>query len=489
MRQMKSLFLLFLAAAFLLCGAKTAEACSCGPLPTVLDSFQGAQDVIIAEVTAVEKTSESDLNNYPYGVKGAKMSVKKVFKGNLKAGDEIFFEQGGGADCIETYREESIGAKLLIYDTPENGKRAIMGCGRSGGLGGATEDLLYLENMDKRRGKTRVSGRASYGFSSTAPKGQSNAGKKIRIIGKNKTYTAITDENGVYEIYDLPAGDYFIAPEIADGWKINRYMLRYSPSLPFYGLDESDDLNRFPVVLEAGKHASVNFMYEVDNAIQGRVLDPEGNPMKGICVTAVKTDVTEFKYGPSGCADEKGIFTITELYAESYVLVINGDGKISADEPTERLFYPGVQERSKAAVVNVGEGKKVRLPDFRVANIIETLTISGVLTFADGTPAQSEKVQFVADKEEASVAGEPYDYTNKLGEFSIKIFKGQTGKIRAEMIFGARHLESCTDLKKAVIENNIGGSITASTAWTDIKGDKDMKDIELIFPFPKCEKE
>jgi len=486
----KNYFLIaFLLFGFLLFTTKSVKACTCGPKPTVLDSFEMSQDVIIAEIIAVEKSKDDD--NYPYGVKGAKMSVKKVFKGNLKEGGEVFFEQGGGANCIWTYRDEEIGAKVLIYSTPYEGRRAVSECGRSGGLSGVGDDLLYLENIDKVRGKTRISGQVRYGFFGGAPEGQSVQGKKIRVIGKNKTHTATTDKNGIYEIYDLPAGDYFIEPEVPDGWKINLYMLRYSPSLPpYYEYQEEKYPNRFPVVLENKKHISLDFMYDIDNVIQGRVLDPSGKPMKGICVTAVKAEATEFKYGPFDCTDEKGVFAITELNSKSYVLVINGDGEISATQPIKMIFHPGVKDRSKATVINIAEGKKIALPDFRVPEIVETVTLSGILTYSDGTPVRTHKVQFIADKNDETVEGEPYDYTEADGSFSLKIFKGQSGRIRAEMIFGTRHLESCPGLRNAVIETDkIPGIVTASTLWTEIKADKDSKDIKLKFAFPKCEKD
>jgi hypothetical protein len=80
--------------------------------------------------------------------------------------------------------------------------------------------------MEKARGKTRISGMVVGGNL----RGLGSANIKIRIIGKNKTYTAITDKNGFYEIYGLPAGEYFIEPEIPKGLRIIDLMLRLSSS-------------------------------------------------------------------------------------------------------------------------------------------------------------------------------------------------------------------------------------------------------------------
>ena len=104
---------------------------------------------------------------------------------------------------------------LIREDEAGTHWRASM-CGRSRGLNHATEDLLYLDNMEKVRGKTRVSG--NYGGWNTPLKGVAN--RTIRITGDKKTYETKTNANGVFEIYDLPPGKYVLEPEIPNGWSL-----------------------------------------------------------------------------------------------------------------------------------------------------------------------------------------------------------------------------------------------------------------------------
>ncbi len=66
----------------------------------------------------------------------------------------------------------------------------------------ANDDLLYLNKLGKMRDKTRISGMIIFSGGDTP----SAEGRKIRITGANKTQEVKTDEHGVYEIYDLPAG-------------------------------------------------------------------------------------------------------------------------------------------------------------------------------------------------------------------------------------------------------------------------------------------
>lgn len=170
-RSWQCFLLSILSCAFLLSSAQTASACECGQRPTVLESFDESDEVLIVRVISVEEVADTDEHHYVDGVRSTTMIVEKVFKGNLKIRDEIIFGQGGGADCIWTFDEKSIGHQFLFYlNRPEKlsdrrylpsrdpGLWFAFGCGRSTGLPGATDDLLYLENITKRRGKTRISG-------------------------------------------------------------------------------------------------------------------------------------------------------------------------------------------------------------------------------------------------------------------------------------------------------------------------------------------
>ena len=263
-----SLFLLV----FLL-GLRTAEACSCGPSSTVLDDFNYSNVVVVVSALSVEKAEPdktappgqmSNGENYVDGVKSTSMRVEQVFKGTLKVGDEMIFDQGGGGDCIWTFNEQDIGKKFLFYlrQYKDYSRWMAVTCGRSNSVDHAADDLLYLTNLKKVRNKTRISG--TLGFQHEA--GESLAGRKIRIIGAKRTVEVKTDDNGVYEIYDLPAGRYFVEPEIPKGWKVGGYSLGYSPSVDRNAKEGS--LQKIPIILEAKKHAGLNIMFEIDNVIR-----------------------------------------------------------------------------------------------------------------------------------------------------------------------------------------------------------------------------
>ena len=198
-RNLRKILLVFvLLVSFLGLRLATATACVIIPLPTVLDAYEEADVVLIARVVSIEKTKEPDPIHF--NIRSATMVVQRVFKGNVKVQDAISFAQGNGIDCIWRFDETMIGGEYLLYLSPPDEASDLwyLGQGRSTALSNAANDLLYLNNLDKVHGKTRVSGTLDGDFPVT--------GKNVRIIGKNNTFQTATNDHGVYEIYGVPPG-------------------------------------------------------------------------------------------------------------------------------------------------------------------------------------------------------------------------------------------------------------------------------------------
>jgi hypothetical protein len=245
---------LIVAAAILLFPA-IAFACSCAPRMTVLEAYDASEVVVVARVLSVEKFGKEDA--YLGGVRSTKLVIEKVYKGNLRAGDEIKLPQGGGADCIWMFSARDVGNSYLFYlnTIPRGSTQWIAStCSRSDYVNNTTEDLLYLDNLDKVRGKTRVSGRYS-ALNGTA--GLDVANRKIRIVGEGKSVEVITDKNGVFEIYDLPSGNYRLEPETPKGWKLAVDWLDYSPSV----IEKQSTETSVAFKLEPQKHASIDLRF------------------------------------------------------------------------------------------------------------------------------------------------------------------------------------------------------------------------------------
>jgi hypothetical protein len=488
-RALKVLSVLFL---ILLAGLKSAEACSCGGAANILDSFESAKNVVLIKAVEVEKVGK-DSKYAVDGVKSTKMVVEKVYKGNLKAGDEMIFAQGGGADCIWTFNEKSIGRQYLFYlgETFKNNLWVGFGCGRSNSVEGAADDLLYLEKMDKMRGKTRISGTINFENYDSMTTEPTIEGIKIKITGGGKTYNLKTDKNGVYEIYDLPPGKYQIIPEKPKGWKINEFYLRYQGDLITNRKDDDDDtpLKEYAVQLAAKKHATVDFHLEIDNAVRGQIYSPDGKLMKGVCVrlyppTGITKDFTYL----ADCTEADGRFEIDEIPPGSYILVANDENEITSSEPFRTLYYPGVFELEKAAIINISEG--IFLEDFNihVPQIEELITVEGFFLYSDGKPVIGETVQFFSDKSKDKFAYDAGAKTDAKGRFSLKILKGMKGRVFGAMYTYTGEFEKCPKLDALIRQKGKNGSYEAKTQEITVSGEENLFGVELKFPFPGCNK-
>lgn len=475
-----SLFLLILGIVVL--NTRVAKACSCAPSGTVLDAYERANVVIIATVKSVDKP-EGDVK-YVDGVRSTTVTVERVFKGNLKIGDEMIFAQGGGADCIWTFKKEDIGAEILFYlNGQEKNPRVwfAVTCGRSSSVKYAGDDLLYLENMEKVRGKTRISGT----LQSYTNEDLSFAGRRIRIIGKNKTYEVKTNRDGVYELYDAPPGQYLVEPEIPLGWKINSFYFEYSSS--YAGDRENRPTKQIPIVLEKKKHANLDLVFVVDNAIRGKVYDPNGNLMKDVCLNLVPANDRDSSLYKADCTEEDGTFKIDEIPSGSYLLAINRNGKISSDEPFRTFYYPNVTDPDKAAVLAIAAGGFLDDMDIHVPRMEETITIDGVFLYSDGKPVVEESIEFKAENADPGIDGDARTRTDASGRFSIKILKGLKGQLHGEMYAYIGEFENCPKLEAAIRKN--GGTMSSiQTTPTAIFAENNLYDVELKLAYPGCKK-
>lgn len=224
---------------------QTARACWCGTNPPVDRFYEETPNIAVLKVQSMEKYADDEWGYGADGIKQAKLTVERVYKGDLKVGQELTFAQGQGGDCIWTFDKKDTGQEILFYlgEKPVDSKsleRAMSAsffsgapakdawrvgiCSRSGEIKHIIGDIKYIENVSKVRGKTRLSGRlsghipAATVFDKSKHKLLSN--HKIIIKGNSKNIELKTDKDGFYEIYDLPAGKYKISPQKINGYKI-----------------------------------------------------------------------------------------------------------------------------------------------------------------------------------------------------------------------------------------------------------------------------
>ena len=479
---------------------RTVQACVCsGGDNSTLGKFESAQNVVVNKIVSLHKeprvrvvSSGGEVRREPImTIVSIKMIVEKVYKGNLKAGDEMIFGQGENY-CSEKFEEKEVGARFLFYLDARDEKQKLWyanSCWRSeplpdsptNDIQDAAHDLLYLEKMNEVSGRTRISGTLiSYQWS-IADGGadfKKLAGQKIQVVGNGQTYEALTNEDSVYEIYDLPVGTYDIRPEVRQGWAIDERS-------PFGGRSSgtNEDDGSSQVVLKPGRHAYADFILKVNNRLSGRVLNASGRPMRSVCLGLLPTQPNvsqHFKRG--GCTDAGGRFEFEEIPFASYVVVINPDDKISSRQPFRKFYYPNTADREKARVITIAEGETKYPLDIRITETKEIVTISGKVLSANGKPVVSAGVSFTSDQTDETIDGSAFAWTDELGNFSLNVFKGLTGRLTGAVRLDPTEFKECP----GILLVGGGTSLDRRTEAVRVQSESDVAGVELKLPFPTC---
>lgn len=480
MRKNFNKFLVFISILFsILIFNHFANACSCVPSQTVDKAFAETPNVVVLKFDSMNQNDGQAVNYY--------LSVRKVFKGELKVGETLNFTVS--SNCSWLFDEDEIGTEFLFYlqERPAENKKWVGSiCSRSGRVKSKTNDLSYLENIKKLSDKTRLSGKLNkfiekpdeFDSISFEPL----AKRKIKISGNGKNINLVTDENGFYEIYDLPVGKYRITPEKVDG---------------FVSSTEKTDF--VEVEIKAKSHTEQDFLYHINNEISGKIVEPNGKPIKEICLDLIlKNTEKRLGFRHQTCTDDKGLFEFTTIPAGTYLIVINNNEKDEYElvannyfSPIKTFYYPNVKKKEDASEITVGANYFLKNLVIVPPEMPEMVTLSGRLIYSDGKPAADEIIQFFKEDDISKMQKEIVisDFevkTDENGRFTIKTLKGEKGVLRGILYWLVGRYKSCAETENFIKKE--GNSIQQlKTSEFGINGTEDLTNIELKFPFPKCE--
>jgi hypothetical protein len=406
--------------------ANETNACSCLPELTIPDELASSENVVTTSLQGFEEIEGRVDGTNIYRKYAVILTVEQVYKGKLRIGQTIRVLNGGGSDCIKRFDADQIGEKFLFFmgaagqpDGLSERFYFVSECSRSKAVRNARDELNYLDNRAELAGKTRISGTVrANGEGADLP---SVAGLTVTIAGQNARHEILTDSNGFFELWDVPPGTYKLTLQTPQGWKLWRSYVTAATGRKLS--DGAESIISVPVA--AKKHSEVRLYLVIDSEISGRILSPEGTPMRGVCVSAYWLTPTSSSFRiPDDCTDENGEFTVSELPPGKYRLDINSRGRISSTQPFETFYFPGVQRKADAEPVYVQPGLSVRGLTIRVAKTFPLITISGRLTLRDGQPIADERIKF-----------EPIDDDRYE---SVEIETDENGAFRFEIPNGAR---------------------------------------------------
>lgn len=163
----------------------------------------------------------------------------------------------------------------------------------------------------------------------------------------------------------------------------------------------------------------VSFWLESDGQLSGRVLNPRGLPVNKAEIFILESDKERYQgYWNAAYADEYGNYSFKRIPPGRYVLSIRFDGMTSQQRPFPATFYPGVGEKSQAAVISIKEGQRVESYNLVVPPLPWEYDVEGIVLWANGKPALNARVEY-------GVGGILYGVkVNEQGRFCFKAYAG-----------------------------------------------------------------
>lgn len=262
----------------------------------------------------------------------------------------------------------------------------------------------------------------------------------MNIFPNDKSFRALTDQEGIYRISNVPAGTYdimvvapaYVNPEVAVGAR-----------------------GKSVIVAEDENVENINFSLVRGGVITGKITDSDGRPL-------VQQNVYVFRAAdfqqqpmrpvfPTGTVqtDDRGIYRVFGLAAGRYKIASGrGDDTTSGTyEPSrvvyKQVFHPDTTDQTKATIIEVREGGETANVDITLGAPIQTFSVSGrVIDAEKSLPVPN--VRFFLQRR----SGERYEFSDlsavsnvqgdfvaeglQPGKYGIMMFGNQNSDLRIE---------------------------------------------------------
>jgi Tissue inhibitor of metalloproteinase. len=413
------IFLLSIAFILMLASAEIASACSCARPGLPCESFSDAKAIFVGKVVGAKEQKES------FGEGGVKtiydvgeiyFKVEESFIG-AKTSRVVIHSGTGGGDCGYWFIR---GQSYLVYAYGESANKLYTHiCTRTRPLDKAEEDLAFLRNLPRKGTGARIFGTVAAAVKDADSEGwrtmQPLPGITVKIEGKRRTFDAMTDAAGNYEVAGLEPGKYKVYAVLPDYYH------------------KSEEARREIEINDRGC-AEQDFMAHNDSRISGRVMEPEGRRLPKVMVELIPVEASDkvsWTRTDNTYADEQGAFELSEVAPGRYLLGINIGRSPDAETPYARTFYPGVTDRSQATVIEIGLGQKFEDMDIQLPMKLVERTVSGQVVWPDGSPAVKVDINLEDINHPGWCVNGCEVETDNNGRFTLRGFEGYTYKLQA----------------------------------------------------------
>lgn len=195
---------------------------------------------------------------------------------------------------------------------------------------------------------------------------------------------AITDVEGNYLIAGLSPGRFTVIP-VAKAYAISSSGAGRAQPNPTVNVLAGEEITRIDFDLTPG------------GVITGRITDADGSPIIGERVAVLPIDpqhtariVTSFD-GSGGTTDDRGIYRTYGLAPGKYKVSVGqttpqGSNLMKRGSQYMRTFYPGVQDESKATVIEIKGGSEVKDVDIKTTKGARGFSANGRVVDSTGQP-------------------------------------------------------------------------------------------------------
>jgi hypothetical protein len=334
-----------------------AVSCSCGAARVrPCAAYWDAQAVFTGAVTEVTESgvrhggSERDA---PFQYRLVRFKVEDSFRGAPGPTAEVLTGRGG-ADCGYGF---VAGRRYLVYARKgQDGRFYASVCTATKPLEEAAGDLSFIRGIEDAPPLAAIHGNVQYSgrdFKDSSFRAEPAAGLQVLVEGGGVRREAVTDARGNFAFEGLPPGSYSVRPIYPE------HARGYVDATPFE--------------LRAQQCKELGYLPWWDGRIGGRVLDEQGGPVPGLRVYLISPDLdlserANLRHHMWVTTKDDGSFELTDVPRGRYQLVVNLTG--DADDNVfgyPRTFRPGVEDRARATVIELGGGQWLAGQDFRLS--------------------------------------------------------------------------------------------------------------------------